>query len=114
MVRIILACFIFRFLFIIFDECIDQFKFSFLIDSFPIEMHHSMSPYVYIMGRARGCSSYSSSASVSCKTPIDRSEHAAHYLAHHTRMVDDKLFWKMDRAIEEALPCAFGKRKSHF
>ena len=55
MVRIILACFIFRFLFIIFDECIDQFKFSFLIDSFPIEMHHSMSPYVYIMGRARGC-----------------------------------------------------------
>ena len=47
-------------------------------------------------------------------TPTDRSEHAAHYLAHHTRMVDDKLFWKMDRAIEEALPCAFGKRKSHF
>ena len=47
-------------------------------------------------------------------TPTDRSEHTAQYLVHHTRMVDDKVVWKMDRAIEEALPCAFGKRKSHF
>ena len=66
------------------------------------------------MGRARGCSSYSSSASVRCNTPTDKSEHAAHYLVHHTRMVGDKVVWKMDRAIEEALPCGFGKRKRRF
>ena len=47
-------------------------------------------------------------------TPTDRSEHAAQYLVHHTRMVGDKVVWKMDRAIEEAQPCAFGKQKSHF